>query len=315
MQKAAIDRERLTAMNIPSFRTLFFELQEYMLLIHYQGQQGYQGEDACRDVLEPWQEQAAEAISVLAPYGASEAIAWRKNPESPTAYDDKHTVNLWELYALSRVSDMLLLPFQPLRASAQSPWGGWFGPPIRLEDRSRWLRSLGMRQIEQAAFHPFYHEIVRVEESDDADEPIRLVETIWPGFMLGCMMFCRAGVKVRGGRHHVRKQVAEESTMYWAYGRNNRRANDLSHGWGHNSQWRTDFRRDYEDGEAYYYHVDGVEPLARGSESHIASASDRDGLTPDERLELLVNRCFILTEKPHDDLWPYHDTYREVKRV
>jgi len=80
--------------------------------------------------------------------------------------------------------------------------------------------------------------IVAVIPSDDADEPITLVKQHWPTMMLGAMMFSRGGVTVRGGRNQIRKEVAEESTLYWAYCRMNRRTMDLSVGWGSNSGGR-----------------------------------------------------------------------------
>ncbi len=79
---------------------------------------------------------------------------------------------------------------------------------------------------------------------------------------------------------------------------------DLSHGWGSNSQWGTNFRRDYQiDGELYY-NVDGRHDLRKP----FARSEDRYGLSQEERIELLINRCFIVTERPHNNLWPFDDT-------
>jgi hypothetical protein len=39
----------------------------------------------------------------------------------------------------------------------------------------------------------------------------------------------------------------------------------VSHGWGSNSQWGTDFRRDYVTDEAYVYNVDGTIDLNQDS--------------------------------------------------
>ena len=86
----------------------------------------------------------------------------------------------------------------------------------------------------------------------------------------------------------------------------NRPFQDLSHGWGSNSQWRTSFRRDYRIGQEFHYNVDGKHDLAAPG----ATAEDRDGLTREERTELLTNRCFVRTTKPHGDLWPYDDILR-----
>jgi hypothetical protein len=124
--------------------------------------------------------------------------------------------------------------------------------------------------------------------------------------MLGGMLFSRAGARVSGGRRLIRKVVAESSTLYWAYRRKNRPYQDLSHGWGSDSQWRTRFRRDYRCGPQLLYNVDGTHDM----DVPDATADDSDSLSRDERIELLTNRCFILTARPHNDLWPYDDVFR-----
>jgi hypothetical protein len=35
---------------------------------------------------------------------------------------------------------------------------------------------------------------------------------------------------------------------------------------------------------------------------------DNNGLWQEERTELLINRCFMVTERPHTELWPFYDT-------
>jgi len=117
--------------------------------------------------------------------------------------------------------------------------------------------------------------------------------------MIGCMMFCRAGVTVRGGTHFIEKNIAETSKIYFTFRRNNRPYEDLSHGWGHNSQWRTDFRRDYVTDSEFYYNVDNNVEL----------------VFPDQRIELLTNRCLIRSINPTCDpdeySYPYKYTYKE----
>jgi hypothetical protein len=34
---------------------------------------------------------------------------------------------------------------------------------------------------------------------------------------------------------------------------------------------------------------------------------DPDRLSPEEAMEVLLHRHFILTDKPHDDLFPYYE--------
>lgn len=292
------------AASIPAFRALFHLLVDY------------EGDDVYRDILLPWQPQASMAMSVLRVYGSIEALFWNKDrPDPCSAGDHNYYSCLEHLYALSRVSDMLLLPFQPVRKpttfSCAAYDEGWL-PSIHLEERNEWLRLLGMQEADHPTFHPFYHEIVDVEQAHDPDEPISLVETLWPGFLLGHMLFCRAGVRVRGGEHFIRKEIAENSRLYWAYTRNNRQAVDLSHGWGHNSQWGTDFRRDYVTQEAYYYNVDGAYDIHEDALAAYGNGGEPD-LTLPQRSELLTNRCFIVTPERfyHEEFWDI--CYREPR--
>jgi hypothetical protein len=148
--------------------------------------------------------------------------------------------------------------------------------------------ALSLERIDHPHFHPFYHEIVTVDVGRTGT-PVTVAEEIWPGFMLGQLLFCRAGVRVQAGTDTMLKDVAESSTLYWAYRRKNRPYQDLSHGWGSNSQWRTEFRRDYTDGQSYIYNTDGI------LDARLPDRPERwrDDLSPNERIELLVNRCFV----------------------
>jgi hypothetical protein len=183
-------------------------------------------------------------------YGSIEAMGWRVGEQ--LHLNEPFLFDLWELYAFSRVNDVLLLGFQPDHPAV----GEWSGPKITPEEYRQFMLSLGLSEIHHPCFHPFFHEIVEVEQTEDAGEPITLVETVWPGYLLGAMLVSRAGVKVRGGANHILKDVAENSTLYWTFRRRNRPVDDLSHGWGSNSQWRTTFRRDYQTATAFYYNVD-----------------------------------------------------------
>lgn len=292
---------------LPGFRNLFHLLEK-----------NGGASPAYEHILLPNQPEALETMSVLRTYGSLDAMVWRQNdPDLCSGGDHRYYSCLEHFYALSRVSDLLILPFQPVwdpDADYVWPWK----PVIQLEERSEWLRSLGMREIEQRAFHPFYHEIVEVEEAPDPDEPISLLETLWPGFLLGNMLFCRAGVRIRAGAHVVRKDIAERSRLYWAYTRNNRQANDLSYGWGHNSQWATNFRRDYVADDAYYYNVDGgveAHDVDLDVYGHVASEEDLDDPynAPPVRMELLTHRCFIITPERVGEEYPYDLTYREPR--
>jgi hypothetical protein len=271
---------------------------------------------AYRYFMMPWQSQAQEAMQTLRPYGTLEARTWLIDPAK---YFDTGLVrsedvyNSYELYALSRVSDMLLLPYQANRQNED-----WIGPPVTLDERTEWFQSLGMILIENQPFCPFYHEIVEVEQASDPAEPITLLETVWPGFMLDHLLICRAGVKVRGGAQHIRKDLAETSTLCQTYWRISRPTDDASHGWGSNSQWATTFRRDYVDATTYYYNVDGRYDLNSANvlpDSDMQRILDEQGLTITEMIELVRHRCFILTDKDNSQggLWPDPFRYREPK--
>lgn len=284
----------------------------------YHALYGYEGEHPYQDILLPWMGKAMQNMAVLQKYGNLEAMKWREKDIE---------VDLWNLYALSRISDLLLLAFQeshgeydydveimkrvtglPLRR-----------PKIQLDEYHMFWIELGMESIQVRDYDPFFHEIVEVEQAEDPDEPITLVSSFWPGFMLDHLLFSRAGVKVRGGSNFVKKDIAEHSTLYFTFVRRNRPVDDLSHGWGHNSQWRTSFRRDYQDqGTSTFHYNVGEQHMG---EQYDLTQADRvmseweQGLQVQlerpERIELLVNRCFIRTEKPYEDRYPFHDTYRE----
>lgn len=119
-------------------------------------------------------------------------------------------------------------------------------------------------------------------------------------------MLARAGVTVRAGAHRLDPDVAARSCLYWTWWRRNRVARDLSHGWGHNSQWGTDFRRDYLVADELHYNVDHATPPAD-------NPADRDtDLTPQDQRELVRYRHSLTTDLG-DDRWPYYDSLVEPR--
>lgn len=213
----------------------------------------------------------------------------RQGDPIPEATQDE----LWELYALSRVNEIMLLHFAPDRG-----FDSWSAPPVSMNTYLEFMSRLGMSAVEEVSFSPFFHEIVHVDQADDPDSPIRLTEGLWPSFMLGPMLFSRGGVRIEAGRNRIDKSVAETSMLFWAYTRRNRPCQDLSHGWGHNSQWRTGFRRDYRFADMTFLNVDAQPD----------SDDDESDLTVEERAELLFHRCFVTCKKPGADCFPYDET-------
>jgi hypothetical protein len=115
------------------------------------------------------------------------------------------------------------------------------------------------------------------------------------------MLLVRAGVRVRAGRDVLDPDVAATSCLYWAWWRRNHRVFDLSHGWGANSQWGTDFRRDYwVDGELHY-NVDG---------GHKGHRVERD-LDPRLALDLLRYRHSLRQDLGCDE-WPFYHRHVEA---
>ncbi|MBM0238793.1 hypothetical protein JNW88_19595 [Micromonospora sp. ATA32] len=138
-----------------------------------------------------------------------------------------------------------------------------------------------------------------MQVSDEADEPPSVTGEYWPGAIVGSLLLARAGVAIRAGAHHLDADVAARSALYWAWWRRNRRAIDLSHGWGHNSQWGNDFRRDYVAEGHLYYNVD-ADP---------SSQPDSD-LSDADRIDLLRYRCSIRADLGTDRR-PFDDTFVE----
>lgn len=259
----------------------------------------------------------------------TEEQAWLRDFAARTGdpYPAAEIEDLWRLYALSRLNDMFLLRFQEYRGE-DSPYAG---PQLTLAQYQHIFQTLGFNVVDRFAFHPFYHEIVSVQQLPDDDAPIELVEARWPCLMLGQMLFSRAGMVVRGGRNHIRKEIAEKSVMYWTYRRRYRPYTDLSVGWGSNSQWRTEFRRDYVFHDCFLYNVDAgpdwlldltdpmktfnemIVPLDTGKINIQRAAGSVPGASCEDRIELLRNRCFILCELQEAELWPYRDFYREER--
>jgi hypothetical protein len=211
--------------------------------------------------------------------------------------------DLWTLYAFSRVNDALRMDFQPFRAASGAPesWREWLG--LHVDDYRHFVERCGLTAcLPTSAFTPFLHEIVTVEQSLQASEPISLAAELWPVVMAGRLLISRAGVCISAGRAHIVREAAENSTLYWSHLRRNRRCSDLSVGWGSNSQWATSFRRDYFASSLIHLNVDALHD--------INCSEDKSGaeMTSRQRIELLVQRCLVTESVADDkDLWPFDD--------
>ncbi|MCX4745687.1 hypothetical protein OG455_09155 [Kitasatospora sp. NBC_01287] len=295
----------------------------------YHALREYEGGDAWRAVVAPWLAGTGTAYRTELAAAATRRPWW-----TGPGRDADSSVLEHELYALGRVSDLLLLDFQPdPDGVADQPWAR--GPGLSPAEYVRLFSALGMTPFEEAAaavvgdvtvggavvgdvtagdvpagdvaagapvlFDPFRHEITKVEQAEDPAAPIEVVEVRWPGLMLGQLLFSRAGVKVRAGAEHAERGVADRSPLYWTFLRRYRPAVDLSHGWGSNSQWRTSPRLDYETPTARYLNA-----AADGTLGSLDLPDPLDTyallLTRAERLDLLRHRCLLRSPRAAEEL-------------
>jgi len=204
--------------------------------------------------------------------------------------------DLWELYALSRLCELLVFETEESALRA---------PRLSMPELEDFLARLGIDVLRPMHYSAFHHEIVRLVPAQDPAHLPSLLGYEWPCLMLGSLLLMRGGVSVQAGREVLAPGIADAATLYWAYSRPRRPAHDLAHGWGSNSAWRTAFRRDYALDGQWHFNVDGTVDL----ELLAPDAVDEYGLTVAQRVELLVNRSFITTNREHADLFPYADRF------
>ncbi len=270
----------------------------------------FEGEDVFNNLLVPRIAPARQLLTTLAPHV--------RLPERPA---ETPIAELWQWYALSRVSDRLLIGIQAADDFYRSPqqreeapkreW--WRNSVVTAEQYIQFFAALGFEPFASVPFSPFYHEIVEVIEAPNLTGRPVVERVFWPGLMFGEMLFARAGVSVCCSPGFYRKDIAENSCLYFTYQRLHRKTEDLSDGWGSNSQWGTKFRRDYAAGGTFHYNVDGEHPLGPHYEASFdPDDDDRYGeWTLEERIEMLTHCCFVRCPKDDDDCWPYDDTFQE----
>ncbi|WP_370155446.1 hypothetical protein [Streptacidiphilus sp. EB129] len=257
--------------------------------------EAYQGVDVFPAVVEPWLDEHTDAVrEALAPLAA--LGGWTR-----TEYEFGDPLET--AYALSRVSDALIYKFQPLLPpGSETPWAHdiheperW--PRITCDQYLAAFARFGMAPIGDVAFEPFFHEVVHVEQHEYPGAPVEITGTLWPGLTFGQMLFSRTGVTVRAGARHLVAGIADRSPLHSVFMRRYRDTFDGSLGWGSNSQWKTDFRRDYLTDAAFHFAID-EEP---DSDQDIHGGPRR--LTPPERSDLVRHRCLT---RPLQDPEAWH---------
>jgi len=106
----------VTGQETPWFRELYDRLMEYAR------------RDCYGDVLLSWLPKARDAVSHLSEF---------RQFFLPTVKTDDFRFSLWNLYALSRVNDFLLLPFQHGGNEA------WKGPQVTPEQYVTFFEEIG----------------------------------------------------------------------------------------------------------------------------------------------------------------------------
>lgn len=219
--------------------------------------------------------------------------------------------DLHEMYALSRLHQLTLQP-----ASGQAPGLD----EVSEEQRVFWLQ-LGLEEEARREFSPLFHEIVQVTRDDSLSWPL-IERELWPCLRLGELVLARGGIHIRAPHRLIEKGLAESSTLFWAWW-HQRAHEDLSHGWGSNSQWRTSFRRDYGEAgaasELWFFNVDAG-GVREGCPVHELESAQVDGLhyfaeigrpwsdnlPVEARREVLWHRCRVRSPEP-SELWIYDD--------
>jgi hypothetical protein len=171
---------------------------------------------------------------------------------------------LTDLYAASRVRDVLLMAHQPPPADPDGlpepdeALGRSFPvfAPVPVARITRFFALIGAHAVTWDRFEPVLHEIVVCEPAPGPDAGITVTEQFWPALMIGELVFTRGGVRVQAEVDQAQPGVADRSDLHWEYWRRYRWASDGSFWAGTNSQWRTRFRRDYRTARGPVYNLD-----------------------------------------------------------
>jgi hypothetical protein len=212
---------------------------------------------------------------------------------------------LWQMYAASRVRDVLLLAHQPGPADDSvrelDEALGRRQPRFRsvpVDQVTQFFASMGCRPVTDTSFDPILHEIITCEPDCDADAPIQVTGHAWPALMIGELVFTRAGIHVRAGSLHAVPGIEDRSTLHWEYWRRHRITSDGSFFWGHNSQWKTELRRDYITSRGRVYDFDALSSYSRRIRQTLTGDSAPQPLTADQA-SFIKNRCQLRTnDKP-----------------
>lgn len=196
---------------------------------------------------------------------------------------------LYELFALSTVDDLLVST-----------------PALPTGDRDAFFSALGFEPFSATVFSPLTCEIVEVSNADIAPESgIRVERVHWSGLSYGELVFARSGVSIRCHPSlDIVQGIADKSMLHFTNHRPVRAVNDLSHGWGHNSRWSTDFHRNYQVRGIAFYNVDAEFDIGVPNARLQWPGRPPHALDLAQARELLMHRGFVRTPRFKDE-WPY----------
>jgi len=212
----------------------------------------------------------------------------------------------WELYALSRVLDILTLKFQP---NNNKDGCDWLGANITLNEYEKFAELLGLKVLYPKVFHAFDCEIF---ESIPGENNFEIVKISIPSLWLKNLMIKRAGVTTTNNPKDYDLNLINDACIFWAFRRKNRGYYDESQGWGSNSQWRTRFRIDIETETSYIYNIDGKYSLNDPTDKALIEVREQK-LELQKAIELLKNRLCINDTVDSDWAYPYNFKYVEYK--
>ncbi|MBX3163105.1 MAG: hypothetical protein KF900_01380 [Bacteroidetes bacterium] len=214
--------------------------------------------------------------------------------------------DIWELYALTCVLDILTLRFQPDNKADGSEWSG---SKLSISEYVEFNNLIGLNTITPTSFGTFDCEIL---EAHTGENDFQINECLFPAVKLKNLMLKRAGVKISLNPQNYNLSLINNASIYWTFRRKNRKYFDLSQGWGSDSQWRTDLRLDIETDNSFIYNYNGKLNLNNITAEQLHEIKEQ-GLEVEEAIELTKYRHFISSTKNGLDLFPYHFKYEEKK--
>lgn len=270
-----------------SIKDLYFKILDFETILEFKA------EDFFESVIKKWiiENDYKNYISNI-----SSKINSRKNELSQE--------DIWELYALSRVLDLMTLSFQ-----TDNDDSDWKGPRIKVAEYIAFNNILGLEVTTPYSFKPFNCEII---EAQIGENDFEIIECNFPAVKLSNLMIKKAGVKISLNPDKFNLNLINNASIYWAFRRKNRKHFDLSQGWGSNSQWRTDLRLDIETENSYIYNLIGKFNL-NSPTIELMEELNQQGLELNEAVELTIFRHFIKCTKDDSDLFPYYFRFEEQK--